>query len=182
MVRQHRLDRLITIAIYVMLTIAIIQGAWIGYSFWIKPKVDAASLPPNVTDMRGEALPSLASLIPVDAYSVETELQAPTTIVAFLLTTCPACNNAKPTLEALKQENPATLGFIGIFAESAEVVHNYQASYPRFLDTDRVVFDMLGAVSVPTILVAREGEIVYHSVGWSPEVGKRLEAFVKEGR
>jgi thiol-disulfide isomerase/thioredoxin len=118
---------------------------------------------------------------PVDGCSLEAELRAPTIIVAFLMTACPACNNAKPTLEALKRENRETLGLIGIFAESAEAVENYQASYPRFLDSDRAVFDTVGAVSVPTILVAREGKIVYHSVGWSPEVGKRLEAFVREG-
>lgn len=181
MATQKRSERLLTVAIFVLLVLSIVQASWVGYVIWIKPKVDAASLLPNVADLRGEDLPSLASLTPVNGYSLEAELRAPTIIVAFLMTTCPACNSAKPTLEALKRENPEALGFIGIFAESAEAVEKYQASYPRFLDLDRIAFDTVGAVSVPTILVAREGKIVYHSVGWSPGVGKRLEAFIREG-
>lgn len=184
MVRQ-RSDRLITIAILVMLALALIQGAWLGYTFVVKPKLQASAdlpLPDNVTDLRGQPLPSLAGLTPVEGYSLEAELQKPVTIVAFLLTTCPACNDAKPTLEALEQENPESIGFIGIFAESDGAVQNYDATYPRFLDPSRDVFDNFGAASVPMILVAQEGVVIHQTVGWSPEVGRRLRIAISGGR
>lgn len=182
MVRQQARDRLITAAIVVMLALALVQAIWPGYTFFIRPSLEANRLPSNVTDLRGQPLPSLAALTPVGNASLEAELETPMTVVAFPLTTCPACNNAKPTLEELVQDNPDTLGFVGIFAESEEAVTNYDASYPKFLDTDRKVFDASGALSVPMILVAQDGRVIHQTVGWSPEVGRRLRVLVSEGR
>lgn len=181
MKRQQRTDRLVTIAIVTILVLTLAQAGWLGYAFLLRPRIEANRLPPSVTDLRGASLPSLHGLTPVGAASLESELQAPVTVVAFLLTTCPACNNAKPTLEALKRENPETVGLVGIFAESDEAVANYPAQYPRFIDSDREVFDAFGATSVPMILVARDGEVVSQTVGWSPEIGRRLSRLVAEG-
>lgn len=181
MTRSQRTDRLMTVAIIVILTLTLVQGAWLAYTFFIKPRLSANTLPVNITDLRGQPLPSLEALVPVADASLAKELEAPTTIVAFLLTTCPACNSAKPTLEALKRENPESLGFIGIFAESDEAVYSYDATYPRFLDTDREVFSAFGATSVPMILVVRDGKIISQTVGWSQEVGKKLTTLVSKG-
>lgn len=181
MERQQRADRLITVAIVTILVLTLAQASWLGYAFLLRPRIEANRLPPSVTDLRGASMPSLAGLTPVGSASLEAELNMPVTLVAFLLTTCPACNNAKATLEAFKRENPETVGLVGIFAESDEAVASYPAQYPRFVDSDREIFDVFGATSVPMILVLREGEVVSQTVGWSPEIGRRLSRVVTEG-
>jgi thiol-disulfide isomerase/thioredoxin len=178
---QPGANRLTTVGIAIILLLTLVQSVWLGYTFLVRPKLEANRLPAAVTDFRGKALPSLEALVPVADASLSRELEAPVTVVAFLLTTCPACNSAKPTLEALKQDNKETVGLIGIFAESDEAVANYEADYPLFLDSDREVFSAFSATSVPMILVEKDGKVVSQSVGWSPEIGKRLRAVVGNG-
>jgi len=177
---RQKSERFISIAIGILLVLSLAQGSWVGYRLWIEPRIQASAdfpLPSEVRNLRGEPLPSLAALTPVKNYSLDAELQAPTTIVAFLLSNCPACQRAQPTLAALKKAHPETLGMVGIFAEPVEAIAAYETGYPRFVDPDRTVFDVFRAVHTPMFLVVRDGQVIYQAVGWSEEIGKQLESY-----
>lgn len=180
MVLSKRSEKLITLAIVVMLAIALAQAGWMIYTFFVAPRIEIGQLQANMLDLRGQSIPDLSSLLPIGEASVENELNAPMTVIAFLLTTCPACNAARPTLEALRQENPAKIGFIGIFAELLEIVRDYSATYPKFLDPNREIFDIFGANSVPKLVIVREGRVIEQFVGWSPVIGRNLSSLVKD--
>lgn len=169
-------DRFLTVVIWVVLVLALFQGTLVIYREWgPRNSLTTFTLPPDVPDWRGERLPELSSLLPIEQASYQNELSNPVTIIAFLRTSCPACTEAKPALEAMRRTNLNT-GIIGVFAEPEDVVHNYQAAYPSFVDSTGLVFDAFGVTSIPMFLIVRDGRVVEQVVGWSPAVGKRLEA------
>lgn len=66
-----------------------------------------------------------------------------------------------------------------MFAEPEDVVHDYQAAYPSFVDPNGLAFETLGVKSIPMFLIVRDGTVVEQVVGWSPAVGNRLKALVR---
>lgn len=168
-----------TVATVTMLIFAVGIMGWLGYSKLVAPRQAADQFFELAVDLRGGELPDLKALAPVAAASVERELGNDTTIVAFLMTTCPACNRARPTLEELG--GLEGVGVVTVFAEAPETVEAYATSLPRFTDAGREVFEAFGASSVPMILVARDGKVVSQTIGWSPAIERQLRTSIAGG-
>ena len=174
-------DKIITIATLGLLGLAVAQGGFVLYKVSAKAPAQTLPLPPDALDMRGKVFPALDAIQPVAGASLAHEQQAPTTIVAFLRTTCPACNSAKPTLEAMKRKYGDKLGFVAIYGEPKKTVAAYNAKLPRFVDAKKTLAKQLKIDGVPTFYAVQNGKVKYQMIGWSPEVGNDLEALAKGG-
>lgn len=164
-------------ALPLLLVLAILQSLWLGYSSFIQPRLEVDRLPERVTDLRGQALPDLSSLVSAGTSSLDSELGMPLTLVVFLLTSCPACEEALPMLEQLVTKHSGSLGFVAIFGESAAEL-GVMAMQPQFVDQERTVFAAVGSHFVPMILLVQNGHVVHQAVGWSAAVEKRLAAAI----
>lgn len=177
--RGSKHDRLLTAAILAVLVLTIAVGAWLVYFMFVRPSIAVPQLPNNVVDLRTKPMPGLASLTEVSGADLPTELTRENLLVAFLLTTCPACNLARPVLDELWLEG--NVGVVGIFAESSEAVESYNTRFPRFNDQGREVFEAFGALTLPAVYIVRDGTIIEQTAGWSTGIEKIVRASIKGG-
>lgn len=177
-IRTIKQERLVTVATIVVLAATLGLGAWLAISF-VWPSLIKAELPTNVVDLRMKAAPELPELTGFQGGKLSEDLAREHVIVAFLLTTCPACNLAKPVLDELWLGGE--IGVVGIFAESEEAVSAYSTQFPRYNDPSRGTFEAFGALTLPAIYVVDSGVVTAQSAGWAPSIERSLRASAKGG-
>ena len=107
-------------------------------------------------------------------------------ILDYWATWCGPCRAAAPELEELRTQYPeSVLTIIGVSAEDKSVVEAYErnnpATYPIWLDTNKVINDVIGAGSLPTfMLIDRDGKIQRIVVGMKgvKEMAKEVKNLV----
>lgn len=172
-------ERLVTIATIIVLVATAGVATWLAYFVLIRPSVAIPQLPSNVIDLRMKPAPELPELIDPLGDRVSVDLAQERVVVAFLLTTCPACNRAKPVLDELWLEGKA--GVVGIFAESDQAVNGYTTQFPRYNDPSRESFEAFGALTLPAIYVLKNGVVVAQTSGWAPNIERSVRASVNGG-
>ena len=177
--RGSKSDRALTVAIIVVVAATIGMTSWLVYFALIRPHIASPELPANVVDLRGRPAPEVHGLTAVHGGDLAAELRREKVVIAFLLTTCPACNRAWPVLDDLW--GGGELGVVGIFAESEAAIEGYATRFPRFTDPSRSAFDAFEALTLPAIYTLRDGRVEGQTVGWSPSIERTLRTFAKGG-
>lgn len=165
-----------TVVFLVLLVLLAGQLVWHALSQFVPPGSSMAETPDYVLDLRGRTLPTadFDQLTAVAGASLADQLAAPTVVVAFLHPSCPACLAARQALEQVVADGGGQVGFIGVFSGSMAGIEEYTGTLPGFVDEGRGLFNKLGVLSVPTFVVARDGEVTFQSVGWSDDIAREL--------
>jgi thiol-disulfide isomerase/thioredoxin len=177
---SRRTERLTSIATGVLLVLALGQGSLFAYRY-LNPSKSTGSLyqlPPDVMDLRGKALPSMSSLVPVGNANLQAELGKRATIVMFSRTTCPYCQKAQPTLEKLRTKFGGNLGVIVVYGQSQAEISAHKTSLPKFQDMNRKLIRQLKINGVPEFVVLVGGKVQYQQVGYASEIAQELETVV----
>ena len=175
---ETKFDGVLNLVIALMIALTLGVGGWLVYQLASRQSLRASLLPVNAMDFRGKEAPHLYLLEDSNNPGILRALEQDRVLLAFLLTSCPACNLAKPLLDELALEED--VGVIGIFAESEEAVSGYLTNFPRFNDPERILFDEYRATSVPAVFVLERGVIVEQTVGWPAAIGNTLRHHTKE--
>ena len=165
-------ERLLNWSLFLVIALCIGIGGWIAYRLYVASAASPMTLRSENTDLRGQPTPDLILLRNSGNQSVIDALNEETTILAFLMTNCPACNAARPILDELAERQDT--GIVGIFAESDESVENYSTRFTKFNDPERQLFNVFDANSVPAIYILEGGVVRQQTAGWSPAVGRAL--------
>jgi len=143
-----------------------------------------------VERLRSGDLPGKA-LRPVPAFAAQTldakklsleALRGQVVVVDFWFIACPPCRVERPLLNAIVDEVGQRVRFIGFALDSPEKLNAFLKDNPfkfEIVAESQRVAGAFGIRSYPThLLIDRRGNVIWESVGGSPEDIERLRAMI----